>query len=60
MWAAIFCTVGLRTAFSFLLGIHFGMGVTGVAIAMGIDWAVKATLNLLRWRSGKWKTFKVI
>ena len=60
MWAAILCTVGIRTAFSFLLGLGFGLGVIGVALAMVIDWMFKGAMDVWRWRSGKWKQFKVI
>ncbi len=60
MWAAILCTVGIRTAFSFLLGMGFGLGVIGIALAMVIDWIFKGALDVWRWRSGKWKRFKLI
>ena len=36
------------------------LGVIGVTMAMVCDWTIKAFLILMRWRSGKWKTFKVI
>ncbi len=60
MFAAIFSTVIVRVVFSYLLGITLNMGVYGVAWAMIIDWAVKSVLIVLRYRSGKWKTKKVI
>lgn len=60
MCASIFATVVCRTAFSVLFGLVLGLGVVGVTMAMVCDWAVKASLVLLRWRSGKWKNFKVI
>ena len=60
MWAAILCTVGIRTAFSFLLGLGFGLGVIGIALAMVIDWIFKGALDVWRWRSGKWKQHKLI
>ncbi len=60
MYASIFATVVCRTALSVLFGVHFGLGVIGITMAMVCDWAIKAFLVLLRWRSGKWKEFKVI
>ncbi|MBD5519940.1 MAG: MATE family efflux transporter [Lachnospiraceae bacterium] len=60
MYASIFATVVCRTALSVLFGVYFELGVIGITIAMVCDWAIKAFLVLLRWRSGKWKEFKVI
>ncbi len=60
MYSAIFCTVVLRTALSFLLALWLHMGVVGIALAMGIDWTVKAVLDLLRYRGGRWRSLKVI
>lgn len=60
MYASIFATVGCRTALSVLFGVYFKLGVIGITMAMVCDWAVKASLVLLRWRSGRWKEFKVI
>lgn len=60
MYASIFSTVVCRTAFSVLFGITLNLGVIGITLAMVCDWAVKAALILLRWKSGKWKNFKVI
>ena len=60
MYSAIFCTVVLRTALSFLLALWLHMGVVGIALAMGIDWTVKAALDLARYRGGKWRSMQVI
>ncbi len=60
MYSAIFCTVVLRTALSFVLALWLHLGVVGIALAMGIDWTVKAALDLLRYRGGKWRGMKVI
>lgn len=60
MWSAIFCTVVLRTALSFVLALWLHMGVIGIALAMGMDWTIKAVLDLLRYRNGKWRSLKVI
>ncbi len=60
MYSAIFCTVVLRTALSFVLALWLHMGVVGIALAMGIDWTVKAALDLIRYRGGRWRSMKVI
>ena len=62
MWASIFCTVVCRTLLSFLLvrWLDLGLGVIGIAIAMALDWCIKAVLDIVRFRSGKWKNRKVI
>ena len=60
MWASIFCTVVCRTLLSFLLAQWLGMGVIGIALAMALDWCIKAVLDIRRFRSGAWKGRKVI
>lgn len=60
MYASIFSTVICRTVFSILFGVTFRMGVIGITLAMVCDWAIKAFLIAMRWRSGRWKDFKVI
>ena len=60
MWASIFCTVFCRTLLSFLLAKWLGMGVIGIALAMALDWCIKAGLDIWRFRSGKWKNRHVI
>ena len=60
MWASIFATVVCRTLFSYILALWMGMGVIGIALAMVLDWCIKAVLDIWRFRSGKWKNKKVI
>ena len=48
-----------RIGFSFIL-LGLGMQVLGVWCAMYIDWLVRSVIFILRFRSGKWKTKKVI
>ena len=60
MWASIFATVVCRTLLSFILAQWMGMGVIGIALAMVLDWCIKAALDVWRFRSGKWKDKKVI
>lgn len=60
MWASIFCTVLCRTLLSFLLAKRLGLGVIGIALAMALDWCIKAALDIWRFRSGRWKNRQVI
>lgn len=60
MYASLFSTVVCRVAFSFLFGLIFNLGVIGVTLAMVCDWIIHAMLIFYRWKSGKWKTFRVI
>ena len=58
--AAIFSTVVCRVFFSVLFGLVMNMGVIGIALAMVADWAIKAALIYVRFRSQKWRNFQVI
>ena len=60
MWASIFCTVVCRTILSFLLAKWLGLGVIGIALAMALDWCIKAGLDIWRFNSGKWRNRHVI
>ena len=60
MWASIFATVVCRTFLSFLLAKWMGMGVIGIALAMVLDWCIKAVLDIVRFRSGKWSRNRII
>lgn len=53
MWA-------FRIGFCFILTGPLHLGVLGVWDAMYIDWAVRMVVFICRYRSGKWKTKKVI
>ena len=50
----------LNTVFISLSVKWLGMGVIGIALAMGLDWCIKAALDVWRLKSGKWKEKKVI
>lgn len=60
MYASIFSTVVCRVVLSVLFGIILDLGVIGITLAMIADWGIHAVLVGLRYRSGKWKNFKVI
>ena len=60
MWASIFSTVVCRTFLSFLLAKWMGLGVIGIALAMVLDWCIKAVMDILRFRSRKWAAKRII
>lgn len=60
LYASIFSSVVCRVALSVILGIFMNLGVIGITLAMIGDWGVKAVLVAIRYRSGKWKQFKLI
>lgn len=60
MLVSIFSTAACRLVLSVVLGIWLNLGVIGVALAMCCDWGVRMIFTLLRYKSGKWKRFRVI
>ena len=60
LWSSLLCTVVVRTALSFLLGLWLGLGIVGIAWAMVLDWCLKAALDMARFYSGKWREKRVI
>lgn len=44
-----------RIVFSWILGLHFGMGAIGVWIAMIIDWICRIVFFVGRYKAGTWK-----
>ena len=60
MIVAVASSVGGRCVMAYLFGVIFGWGVIGVAIAMCVDWTIRATLYKRRLDSGAWKNFQVI
>ena len=57
---AVSSTIGIRFLFSYLFGVDLHMGVMGIAIAMCLDWLIRAVLYYGRLKSGRWKNFQVI
>ncbi len=49
-----------RIGFSYLLAQYFGLEIYGVWCAMYIDWVVRVICFLLRYRSGRWKTKRLV
>ena len=59
-YISLFSTIVVRVALSIVLGVWLNLGVIGIALAMAGDWCVKAAILLLRYKAGKWKTFRVL
>lgn len=49
-----------RLGSGMLFGVIFNLGVIGVWMAMGMDWMARSVAFTLRYKSGKWKTIKII
>lgn len=50
-----------RIGGAYLFASLLGMGAVGVWTAMAVmDWGIRAIVFSIRWKSGKWKTMKVI
>lgn len=57
---SLFTTIGVRLVFSVIFSFTLNMGVMGIAWAMCLDWTIRGVILILRQKSGKWKTFRVI
>lgn len=49
-----------RLGSGMLFGVVLNLGVIGVWMAMGMDWLARSVDFTLRYKSGKWKTIKII
>lgn len=57
---SIVTTIGVRLVFSVLFAVVFRMGVIGIALAMCLDWCTRAVIFYARFKSGKWKQYRLI
>jgi putative MATE family efflux protein len=53
------CIWLIRLPLAYLLALTLGWGLTGAWAAMALDFTLRAILNLLRFRSGRWKAVEV-
>lgn len=60
LYSSVFSSVICRVTLSVLFGIVLNMGVIGITLAMICDWGIKAALVVVRYKSGKWKQFRLI
>ena len=59
-WSSLLCTIVVRTILSFILALWMWLGIVGIAVAMVLDWSLKAVLDIVRFRSDKWKGYQLI
>lgn len=52
--AQIFCVIGMRLGFGYLLGFVFGMGITGLYWATALDWLGRTIILAVAVKRGKW------
>lgn len=60
MLVSLFSMWVFRIAFSYVLALHFDLGVLGIWIAMCIDWLCRAIFFAVRFARGKWKNISYI
>lgn len=60
MLVSLFSMWVFRIAFSYVLALHFDLGVLGIWIAMCIDWLCRAIFFVVRFARGKWKNISYI
>lgn len=60
MIVSMVCMLLCRIAFSYLLGIHFDLGLIGIWLGMFIDWIVKALIFVYRYLNGRWMYYRSI
>lgn len=52
--------VACRLVLAYVLGAGLGLGVVGAWVAMVLDWVARSVFFVHRYRSGRWKTFRVV
>lgn len=57
MCVAILSMLICRIGLSYVIGVGMGLGAIGVWIAMVVDWIVRVSCFVGRYKSGRWKTF---
>lgn len=60
MIVSIISMWSFRIGFSYILAKFLGLGLYGVWYAMYIDWIFRATVFVIRFLRGKWKSIRVI
>lgn len=60
MYVSVGSTILGRLVFSVVLGIWLGLGVIGIALAMCLDWVIRAVVFWWRIKRGTWKQFRLV
>lgn len=50
----------VSTLFAYVLGIHFGLGLVGIWIAMAADEILRGVIMFFRLKSGKWRGKRIV
>lgn len=59
IWSMV-TTIAVRLLFSILFAVVLDMGVIGIAMAMCLDWCIRAAAFYIRFRGGRWKQYRLI
>lgn len=51
---------GIGVSAAFVLGSVFGLGLTGIWLAMALDETTRGVVNYRRWRTGRWRSFAML
>lgn len=57
---AIFSMWAISVLGSYILAVVFNMGIYGLWIALAADECFRGVMMIIRWKSGKWKTKRVV
>ena len=57
---AVFSNWSISVLCSYLLAVVAGLGIYGLWIALAADEFVRGILMLIRWKSGKWRTKRIV
>lgn len=60
MYISLLSTVAGRVVCSVILAVWMNMEVIGIALAMCLDWGIRALIFWVRFVRGRWKKFSVI
>ena len=60
MYTVLFSVLVLRVGFSYLFVYAFGMDINGIWYAMYVDWVARALIFIHRFRSGRWKSCRLV
>ena len=57
---AIFSNWSISVLCSYLLAVVAGMGIYGLWIALATDECIRGVFMLIRWKSGRWRTKRIV
>ena len=59
MWGGLLGTCGVRVPVAWVAGVVLGLGLYGVWLGWMADWALRAAIYTLRFKSGRWQGSQV-